>query len=245
MDRANHKAMKYNCLIVDDEPLARSVMRNHIAALDMLNLSGECANALAAFHFLQNESVDLMFLDIQMPKVNGIDFLRSLKNPPKTVLTTAFSDYALEGFDLDVVDYLLKPVAFNRFLRAIQKAFRHDDLATFSFLQESEEESQACLFLRVDRKILKVSFQDILYIEALKDYVKVVTKTQRIVAKHSLNALTESLPVNFVRVHRSFLINAVHLRSWNRQQVQVAEVNIPVGRFYRPAWVQFMQEKMG
>ncbi len=170
-------AKKVNCLAVDDEPPALSVIQKYIEAMPSLQLAGTCSNAIEAFEVLQKQTVDLLFLDIQMPQLLGTDFIRTLKNPPKIIFTTAFRKYAVEGFDLDAVDYLLKPISFERFLKAVNKVM-NTNLSTqqVSLPVEKENVHDSYIYFRADRKTLKVPLDDILFIESLKDYIKVVTR---------------------------------------------------------------------
>jgi DNA-binding LytR/AlgR family response regulator len=230
------------CLIVDDEPQARAVLRHHIADLDVLALVGECPNALAAFETLQHTPVDLLFLDIQMPRVTGLDLLRTLRQPPKTVLTTAYREYALDSYDLDVVDYLLKPIPFDRFLKAVQKAFRHVHLPAASAPLQAAG-GEPFLYFRADRKMVKVLLCDILYVESLKDYVRVVTTHGAVVTKQAISSLEASLPPHrFVRVHRSYIVAPAQMTSFNSREIQFGDTTLPVGRMYREAWLRAVEQ---
>jgi DNA-binding LytR/AlgR family response regulator len=231
----------FKCLIIDDEPQARNVLRRHIAALDMLQLVGECPNAIAAFQVLQQEAVDVMFLDISMPQVSGLEFLRSMRQPPKTIITTAHREFALDGFELDVADYLLKPVSFERFLKALQKAFRHVPLPVLAPADDLLDQDPF-LYFKVDRRMVKVLLQDLLYIESLKDYVRLVTTQQSLVTKTPLSTVASMLPPGrFIRVHRSFIINLDHVAAYTASSVQMASHALPVGRMYRDVWEGCMQ----
>src|SRR6476620_12718255 len=178
-----HESKPIKCLVIDDEPPAREIISRYIAEVPMLELAGESANAVQAMSFLQHHSVDLIFLDIRLPQLNGTDFLKILKNPPKVIFTTAHAEYALEGYELDIVDYLLKPVQFDRFLKAVHK------VAQTSYPEPAqtapELKQQAFVYFRADRKMLKVMLNDILYIESMKDYIKVVTTKGVIITKQS------------------------------------------------------------
>jgi DNA-binding LytR/AlgR family response regulator len=229
--------MKIRCLLVDDEPPALAVLRSHIAAVPMLEVVAGCHNAIAAFDALQKYPVDLMFLDIKMPQLLGTDLLRSLRNPPKVILTTAYSEYALDAFDLDVVDYLLKPISLDRFLRAIQKVYRLENNGTTSLPAPRETphtETDRFLYFRADRKMVKVMVSDILYIESLKDYVRIVTPGKQIVAKQTITSLQEMLPEDgFLRIHRSFIVALNRIDSFSPNHVEVAGKELPIGRHYK------------
>jgi DNA-binding LytR/AlgR family response regulator len=228
---------KINCLIVDDEPPAMLLMEKYINAVPLLHLAGKCVNAVDAMSVLQQRPVDLIFLDIQMPQILGTDFIRTLVNPPKVVFTTAYRKFALEGFELDAVDYLLKPIAFERFLKAVNKVMKLNLAVGQGFPQDmipKKEPEQAFLFLRADRKNLKIQLHEILFIESLKDYVKVVTKDRSFVSKQSISAIEESLPEEgFLRIHRSFIVSLSKIESFTAGLIQVGKYELPVSRSYR------------
>lgn len=222
------------CLIVDDEPLARDVIRRYISGISTLELVGECANAIQAFTALQQQPVDLLFLDIRMPQLNGNDFLKALKNPPKVIFTTAFSEYALEGYELDVVDYLVKPIPFERFLKAVNKAYHFAEMKPAARSVAEEKRSESFVYFRVDRKMVKVMLGDILYIESMKDYVKVFTPESRIVTKQSISSVEEMLPEqDFIRTHRSFIVSVQKITSYTQELLEVDKTEIPIGKLYR------------
>lgn len=228
---------KINCLIVDDEPPAILLMEKYVNAVPVLELSGKCNNAVDALSILQQQPIDLLFLDIQMPHILGTDFIRTLVNPPKVVFTTAFRKFAIEGFELDAVDYLLKPISFERFLKAVNKVMKLNLPLSQSFPQDhipKKETSPSFLLLRADRKNLKIQLHDILFIESLKDYVKVVTKDRIIVSKQSISSFEENLPGDaFLRIHRSFIVSINMIESFKAGIIQVAKYELPVSRSYR------------
>lgn len=224
------------CLVVDDEPLARQLLENYINKVEGLTLVTSCENTLEAFSILQQKPIDLMFLDIQMPMVTGIDLLKSLKTKPFTILTTAYRDFALEAYDLDVVDYLLKPILFERFLRALGKIFQLKDQVYMqpetSTLQQSYNE--AYIFLKEAREMVKVYLKDILYIESLRDYVRVKTVHGQIITYQKISYLEHKLPENkFVRVHRSFIVAFDKVAAFTPGAVKVGNLEIPIGRNYK------------
>ena len=231
-----HEATTIKCLVVDDEPLAREIIVRYIQQVPSMEVVGECANALQAFSILQQNAPDLIFLDIRMPQLNGTDFLKALKNPPKVIFTTAFQEYALEGFELDAVDYLMKPIPFDRFLRAVHKAFpqgavRQPD-ATGSV--EHEKKSGSFVYFRADRKMVKVMLQDIEYIESMKDYVKIHTHHGTIITKQSISSVEAMLPEQlFVRVHRSYIVALTHVRTFTSELIEIGKTEIPIGKLYR------------
>lgn len=229
---------KIICLAVDDEPPALQVIEKYIAAVPVLELKTSVNNAVDASSVLQNNKIDLIFLDIQMPQLFGTDFMRSLINPPKVIFTTAFRKYAVDGFELDAVDYLLKPISFERFLKAVNKVMRLNITATESDLSfktsQTNINTDSFIYLRADRKNIKVNFDDILFIESLKDYIKVVTKDKTIVTKQSISSLEESLPKNlFMRTHRSFIVALKRIESFTPELIQISKYEMPISRSYR------------
>jgi len=241
MDHSKPANRKYQCLIVDDEPQARIVLKRHIAQLDMLCLAGECAHALAAYEFLQAHPVDLLFLDIKMPRLNGLDFLRSLDRRPVVILTTAYRDFAFEGFQLDVADYLLKPVSFKRFLKSLQKALKFPAHILPSQTERPIEE-KPFMYFRVNRQMVKVYFKDIHYCESLKDYIRIVTSGDRLITKMAISKLEKMLPPNrFVRIHRSFIINTEHIESFSANKVDIMDQSLTVGRSYKENWEKIVK----
>lgn len=220
------------CIIVDDEPLAIEIMESYVAKVDQLKLEGTFRNAVSAFTFLQTHPVDLIFLDIQMPKLSGIDFVRTLKNPPKVIFTTAFRDYALDGFELEVADYLLKPIPFDRFLKAVAKVLHHPIAANSS--PAKAEVSDNYVYFKVDKKMIKTKMSEILYIESVKDYVKVKTGEKEIVTQQKISYLEESLPKEqFLRIHRSFIVNRERIDAYSATDVEIGKIHVPIGRNYK------------
>jgi two-component system, LytTR family, response regulator len=220
------------CMVVDDEPPAREIINRYIQQLPTLELVAECGNAIQAFSVLQQHAVDLMFLDIRMPQLNGTDFLKTLKNPPKVILTTAYTEYALEGYELDVVDYLMKPIPFDRFLKAVNKAYQlgssKPDLAA------EEKKTESFVYFRADRKMVKVMLDDILYIESMKDYVKIVTGSTTIITKQSISSVEAMLPEKeFVRVHRSYIVSLNRIKTFTSELIEIDKTEIPIGKLYR------------
>lgn len=231
-----HSNHKIRCLIIDDEPLAREILKQHIDGVEALELAGSCSNAVEAILFLQQHTVNLLFLDIQMPQLLGTNFIRTLKNPPKVIFTTAYREYAVEGFELDAVDYILKPISFERFLKAVNKVLQIKDvIEPVSSTKENRTETNSLfLYFRADRKMVKIFFHEILFIESLKDYIKIVTTTKTIVTKYVLYTLEEMLPPGeFLRIHRSYIIAINKIDSYNAESVQIAKHEIPIGKIYK------------
>ena len=221
------------CIIVDDEPLAIEILESYVAKVEQLHLSATFRNAISAFTFLQSNTVDLMFLDIQMPKLNGIDFLRTLKNPPKVIFTTAFRDYAIEGFELEVADYLLKPIPFERFLKSVAKVLHHP-VGNGVAQSIKPEIPDDYVYFKVDKKMIKVKMSEILFIESVKDYVKVRTADKEIITQQKISYLEESLPrERFIRIHRSFIVNRERIDAYSATDIEIGKHHIPIGRNYK------------
>lgn len=227
---------RITCLAVDDEPPALTILQQYIAAVPGLELSGTCNNAVEAMEFLQQQRIDLIFLDIQMPQLPGTDFIRTLKSPPKVIFTTAYRKFAVEGFELNAVDYLLKPISFERFVKAVNKVM-DTRLTPVSDAIESENKkvpSESYVYFRSDRKMVKVPLEDILYVESLKDYIKVVTPTKSIITKQSISSLEETLPKeNFMRIHRSFIVSINKIESYSSESIEIAKKEFPISRMYK------------
>ena len=229
---------KFSCMAVDDEPPALEVLKKFISSVHALELSAACTDAIEAMNFLQSRPVDIIFLDIKMPELLGTDLIRSLKNPPKVIFTTAFRKYAVEGFELDAVDYLLKPISFDRFLKAINKVLQVNILpaqpaATPTNEQRIVEES-TFLYFRSNRKMVKIFFDDILFVEALKDYIKIITLNRAIVTKYVLSDLEDVLPANnFLRIHKSYIVAINKIESYGTENIQIGKYELPIGRLYK------------
>lgn len=230
------------CLIVDDEPPAREVIRRYVEEIPTLQLAADCGNALQALAILQKQPIDLIFLDIRMPQLNGNDFLKTLKNPPKVILTTAYTEYAIESYELDVVDYLMKPVPFERFLKAVNKAFPSGAGRTEHTVNKEEKATESFVYFRADRKMIKVMLADILYIESMKDYVKVITSNGTIITKQAISSVEEMLPeASFIRVHRSYIVSLNKIKSFTNELIEISNTEIPIGKLYRNAVMKVLQ----
>lgn len=225
--------MKTRCLLVDDEPLALKVLENHIESIPHLEIACSCGNAFTAMQALQTQQpIDLIFLDIQMPKLIGTSFLRTLRNPPKIIFTTAYKEYAVEAFDLDAVDYLLKPVTLERLIKAVNKII----LETIPVMADDQKilEQEGFAYFRSDRKMIKVKYDDILFIESMKDYIKVVRAGDKpLLVKQSISSLENMLPANqFVRIHRSFIVSIQKITAFTNHDIEIGGIEIPIGRLY-------------
>lgn len=227
--------MQIKCLIVDDEPIARDVLRQHLEKVPNTMVAAECRNALEALDFLSDHAVDLMFLDIRMPRLSGIEMIKTLRHPPKIILVTAYRDYAVESFDLDVIDYLVKPVAFERFLKAMNRFFdSREPQGKPTVGKASPGNETAHIYVREHKRMIKIPLTDILYIESLRDYVRIHTSNKRVVTKMRIGALEEALPSDgFIRIHKSFIIGIRHILAVNTSHIEIPERTLPVGRTYR------------
>jgi len=224
------------CLAVDDEMLALDLLEDNIRKVPFLELVKACRSAMEAMEVLRTQQVDLLFLDIQMPDISGIQLLKSLRNKPMVIFTTAYSKYATEGFELDVIDYLLKPYSFERFLKAVNKVNEYMDLRDRATGQSGNREivaSSNFLFVKADYKIYKINLKDILYIEGLKDYVKIYAGEKPVVTQMSMKALEEKLPSqDFIRVHRSFIVAFNKIDFIQKHQLTIGKKEIPVSEHY-------------
>ena len=233
-------------MAVDDEPPALEVLKKFITSVHSLELAATCSDAIEAINFLQTRQVDLIFLDIKMPELLGTDFIRVLKNPPKVIFTTAYRKYAIEGFELDAVDYLLKPISFDRFLKAVSKVMQTplSETKEESEMQNRKTDSQEYISFRSDRKMIKVALSDILYIESIKDYIKVVTLAGTIITKQSISSVEELLPKEmFIRIHRSYIVSVDRIESYNHELVWIAKQELPISRMYRHEVNRLLQMK--
>ncbi len=232
---------KLSCVVVDDEPLAIEVLESHIAQFEQLELVNSFQNPIKAFEFIKSHPVDLVFMDIQMPKLTGLDILRSLPQRPSVIITTAYRDYALEGFELEVADYLLKPISLDRFIRAISKV----SLNSQNQPQPEQSETDA-LFLKVDKKMVKVRLGEILYIESQRDYLKVITGDQEIVTHMSISEAENVFPASdFVRVHRSFIVSKNQITSFSASEIDLGDFQVPIGRNYRSEVARTLNQMAG
>ncbi|MEL6923582.1 MAG: LytTR family DNA-binding domain-containing protein [Bacteroidota bacterium] len=227
-----------NVIIIDDEPLALDVLETYISQMPELNLVQRCNNALEANEAIKSNDVDLMFLDIQMPQLTGIDFLKTLSNPPLVIFTTAYDNYAIEGFELDAVDYLLKPISLDRFMKSVNKAVKQIELKQKESAPSGKDEGTDFIFVKADKKLVKVKYDDIIYIEGLKDYVIIRLEAGRVITLQTMKSLEEKLPEgNFKRIHRSYIINVDKINAVMGNMVEVTEKNqtkhLPIGKNYR------------
>jgi DNA-binding LytR/AlgR family response regulator len=228
---------KYKCLIVDDEELARELIETHLNQLPDFEIVAICASAIEASSVLKNETIDLLFLDIEMPVLKGTDFLKNLVHRPKVIFTTAHREYAIESYELNVVDYLLKPIVFNRFFKAIEKF-----LDTQNVIVTTKNESELThIFVQSNKKNIKVNYDDILYVESIKDYINIHTINSKLTIKHGISAFEDKLDNRFIRVHRSYIINKQKVTAYTKQDIEIGKIEIPIGDLYKKSALDNMK----
>jgi len=226
--------MAVRCLIIDDEPLAVEVIQNHIEKMGGAEVVATCHRAAEAFELIRTKRIDLLFLDIQMPGLTGIEFLRTLRHAPRVILTTAYKEYALEGYELDIVDYLMKPISFDRFVKAVNKYFEMIP-RDFEVQQGGSESScDGFVYIRAGKKIHKILLKDILYIESFKDYVNIHATDRSITARQTLTSIENTLPEDrFMRLHRSYIVSIDHVTGFTSTTVDINGKELPIGRNYK------------
>ncbi len=230
-----------NCLVVDDEPIARNGLMEHIRQIDFLNLVAECKSAMEATTWLQRKNIDLIFLDIQMPKLTGIDFIKNSPALPVVIFTTAYPEYAIEGYELDILDYLLKPISFNRFFKAALKAqeflgsrIRHEISALEDFF-----------FIKCNQKIEKIMIADVLYIEGMSNYIIIHTKQKKYVAYLTFKGIEEKLPQSmFIRIHKSFLVSIHAIQSIDGNEIKMEKITLPISKNYKEEVMNKIGERL-
>jgi len=232
--------MKIKCLLVDDEPPAVDLIASYIERVDDLEIVGRCNNAIEAFGLLQKTKVDLLLLDIQMPKMTGLDLIRSLHDRPRIIVMTAYREFAADGFDLDVLDYLVKPVSFERFLKAIAKYNQYSLLRQTETTEQTPDAfDKAYMYFKVNKQVKKVFLKDIVYIESIKDYVKIITTDKPIITYQRLSYMEEKLPENkFLRIHKSYIIAIDRITSYNNDLIHVDSYELPLGRSYKQSFLK-------
>ena len=224
---------KLKCVVVDDEPMAREILEIYIAKTPNLDLIASCKNAAEAIFLLQENEVDVFFLDINMPEITGLSLAKIINQKAQIIFTTAYREYAIDGFNLNVVDYLLKPISFDRFLQAVQKVAQSEII----------ENNTEFMFVRSDRKMVKIDFNTILYIESLSDYVKIFTSEKIIIIRETITSLEEKLPVKkFIRIHRSFIISLQNITSYTNEFIEINQKVLPISRSYKESVLQKLAE---
>lgn len=245
--------MKYQCLIVEDELPAQRVLKKFISDIPSLELEEICNNALDASTILMSQEIDILFLDVHLPKISGVDFLKSLKNPPQVIFTTAYSQYAVDGFALEATDYLLKPFSFDRFLKAVNKAIEQiqliaksqnknnkDNTVKTSYMLENDS-----IFIKADKKLFRIDLKNILYVESLKDYVKIVSETDSNVVLQTLKHWENILPLNtFKRSHKSYIVNLNKIDAIEGNIIKIKDIEIPIGRSFREALIKEIEKRL-
>lgn len=223
--------MSLNCIIVDDEPIAKDLLRNYVLQVPYLNLIGECSDAFEAMQLINEQSVDLVILDINMPRLSGLDMLRTLKKYPAIIITSAYPEYALEGFELSVTDYLLKPFSFPRFVQATEKIFNQARQAPYPPAQQEKDDF---LMVKSDKKLTKVFFADITYVKAYGNYIFIYCGPERLMSKQTLTQFEEQLPAGgFVRIHKSFIVSMKAIKFYEGNEISIGDRKLPVGKVYR------------
>jgi len=226
-----------SCIIVDDEPVAREILESHLQKIDTITVVASCKSAMEAFKIINNQPVDLIFLDINMPDISGLSFARSMSKEYKVIFTTAYREYAVDGFDLKAVDYLLKPISFERLLQGINKFLEESSVLVPGKSEEIPIEREDSIFVRSDRKMVKVNFRDIDFIESLGDYIKIHLADQQVlVTRDTLSNIEARLPVSdFIRIHRSFIVSAPKITSFTSDTIGIGKHEVPISRSYRDA----------
>lgn len=233
------------CLVVDDEPLALDILEDYINKVPFLTLVKTTTSAIEGLSLVQSDAIDLVFLDVQMPELTGIQFLKIINGKCDVILTTAYSQYALDGYELDVVDYLLKPIAFDRFYKAAQKVLQNNGNGNIALAEQvPAPSSHDFIFVKTEHKIQKIYLDDILYIEGLKDYISIFTKTERIITLQNMKKMEESLPAkSFIRVHKSYIVALGKIESIERSRIQIGDKIIPIGDTYREYFFKQIEDK--
>lgn len=230
------------CLIIDDEPLAIEVIKAHLAQLPELALVGCFGNPVAALETLKTEQIDLIFLDIEMPLLSGIDFIKTIPTVPKVIFTTAYRNYAIESYELDVVDYLLKPISFSRFFKSINKFKTLTQLPPSIAAGKGEVLLNDHLYVNANKKFIKIAFNAILYVESMKDYIRIHTSEKTVVTKEALSSFEAKLPFEFLRIHRSFIVNTKKVTAFTKVDVELGKTELPIGSSYKDTVLGFLNQ---
>ncbi len=230
------------CLIIDDEPLAIEVIKVHLAQLSELRLIATFSNPVAALDTIKTESIDLIFLDIEMPLLSGIDFIKTIPNVPKVIFTTAYRNYAIESYELNVVDYLLKPISFSRFFKAINKYKTMVQLPISTMEQTGEVLINDHIYVNANKKFIKVEFDEVLYVESLKDYVRIHLLDKTVVTKDAISNFETKLSSQFLRIHRSFIVNTKRVTAFTKVDVEIGDTELPIGTSYKENVMLFLKK---
>jgi len=235
--------MKTKCIIVDDEPLAARVIENHLAKIPNIEIVGVCLNAMEAFEIILKGKVDLMFLDVEMPEMSGIDLLKSVKKTPAVIFTTAYRHFALDAYELDVIDYLLKPISFDRLFKSISKfyAIKGSEGIEIMGAKNHDMSEDEFIYVRSDRKVIKIYLKDMLFIESLKDYVRIHLDGEIIITKEKISTLENLLPeAEFIRTHRSFIVSSRRIKAFTTETIEIKNHEIPIGRTFKNSVLSFL-----
>jgi DNA-binding LytR/AlgR family response regulator len=232
---------KIASLIVDDEAIAREIIATHLSKISNIDIVASCSNAMEAFNVISNNDIDLVFLDINMPEISGISFAKSINKNIKIIFTTAYRDYAVEGFELQAVDYLLKPISFERLLKAVNTYF---EVYSDSKNKDSQEtENNQFMFVRADRRMIKIDFEDIIYIESFSDYIKIHLANETIVTRETISAIEAKLPnKQFIRIHRSFIIALAHITSFTNEHIVINGKALTISRSYKKEVLELLEK---
>ena len=225
---------KIQCILVDDEPVAREILENHLLKIDVIEIVAICKNAVEAFNCIAIHKIDLIFLDINMPEISGLSFAKSINKEIKVIFTTAYREYALDGFDLQAVDYLLKPISFERLQQAVYKYLGEKKEIIIKKTEEISQEKSDFIFVRSERKMIKINFSEINYIESLSDYVKIFLEKKTIVTRETISSIEAKMPhKDFIRSHRSFIVSIAKIDSFTNEFIEIYKKAIPISRTYR------------
>jgi len=234
--------MKTKCIIVDDEPLAIKVIKNHLQSFEDIEIVAECSNVIETDKILREHKIDLIFLDIEMPKISGFEFLKSLKKQPKVIIVTAYRNYALKGYEYDIVDYLLKPVSFDRFYKAVTKFYKQQKDTDIQVFDESPKAGKPFVYFNEDKTIHKIYLDDILYLESFREYIKVHTSEKSVMTKLPISKIEEKLKDHeFIRIHKSFVVSVSKIRSFNSRVIYIDDNELPIGRTYKDAVMKILK----
>lgn len=227
--------MKYRCIIVDDEQTARNILKRYVNDIPFLQLEGEFKNAIEALEYIRKNPIDLMFLDIEMPKLSGINLAKIVENEVKVIFTTAHREFAIDGFELNAVDYLLKPISFDRFLKATHRITEQSKAL-------NQDSINSYFYVKVNKQMIKIEFSNLLYIEGLSNYIKIFTADQSYVVYDKLSSLSNELPSNsFMRIHKSYIVNTKKINLYTREYVEIRKKQIPIGSTYKTALLSFLE----
>jgi len=230
------------CIIVDDEPVAREILESHLSKIKAVNIAASCKNAIEAFNIINLQEINLIFLDINMPEISGLSFAKSINKNIKIIFTTAYREYAVDGFDLQAVDYLLKPISFERLLQAINKFSDETIRINSPDTEEIRHEKTNFIFVRSDRKMIKINFDDINYIESLSDYIKIHLSDKTVITRETITGIEAKLPQNdFLRIHRSFIVSISKIDSFTNEYIDINKKQIPISRTYKKDVVQGLE----